>query len=71
MVSVDIVRFHFIGYIDTTNTEEHVMAEAEWLFSIETSVALECLKKPRHHHHENKKVVKDPFRSERFLMEIK
>jgi len=42
-----------------------VLSVAQWLFSLDISVALECFKKS------SKALNKEPFRSERLLREIK
>lgn len=50
-----------------TNSEETVLGVSAWLFALDVTVALECLKKPSKS--ESRKL--SPFRSERLLHQIK
>ena len=43
-----MVRLDFCDEnLDFTNNEEHVLEQANWLFSLDQAVALECFKKVR------------------------
>jgi hypothetical protein len=55
--------FSLMIVLEQTGGEETILSVAQWLFSLDTSVALECFKKSSK--------AKEPFRSERLLREIK